>query len=772
MSNGASLARRLVPLVAAAASIALATAYVRVKLLRAGFNPTDPSSGDLVSYYYPMLRWGFAELARGQLPLWDARQSAGVPFLAIPHVGFMYPLYAPYLFLPAATAQVLDVVIHLAIAGFAMFLLCRHMGMAAGPSLLGGVVYAFHGGMAIKVYFPNFLAPTAWMPLLFPLLDRVLAERSRRAAAALASVAALMMLGGNLQFVYYGLLALVPFATVRATAVLRRDGVRVTSRAAMLLLVAGVAAVLEASVRLFPSAAYMRDTWRPPGSLSMAQVAIMAQPPQVLVTNLLSPLPGLDIARESYVGILTLVLAGVGLALWRPRSVALAMGVTGVCAALYTLGSQAPVFPFLFRLPAGNWFRGPDRILVVLGLAIAFLAAGGLDVLCRRSPPHRGRVPAIAVLMVAAGAVFGAAWLLKVPGWHLVALYCAAAVLAGSALVLTRRGSAVRHVIVAAVLLITTIDLFAGQQPRGALPSQLSDYFARYDPFFADVRARQGLDRTYVSAGFESPHLRFHSDLAKAGLNHGIWMVTDYEPLCDLRQVRWLHFMGEPAMSPFTVCYYPLRLDSTTQPFLRLAGVRFYLVADQENPPSPDVLAAWSPVRHADGVSLYEDPGALPRAFVAGRVEVEPDPERVLERMRTTDLTRVAIVEEPLPGSAAFGEGHATIEHYEPDRVTVRTSGETGGLLVLTDRWFPSWYATVDGQPARILRADYLYRGVALPAGEHVVEFVYRPRAFLLGALGSAFGVLAVGFLALGRGRRVGRLEPSAYRVYPPAAAP
>jgi hypothetical protein len=36
------------------------------------------------------------------------------------------------------------------------------------------------------------------------------------------------------------------------------------------------------------------------------------------------------------------------------------------------------------------------------------------------------------------------------------------------------------------------------------------------------VRARQGLDRTYVSAGFTSQRLRFHSDLAKAGLNHGI----------------------------------------------------------------------------------------------------------------------------------------------------------------------------------------------------------------------------------------------------------
>src|SRR5215472_6110418 len=293
-------------------SIAIAVAYVRLKLLREGLDPTDPSSGDLVTYYYPMLRWGFAELAHGRLPLWNARQSAGAPFLAIPNVGFFYPLYGTFLFLPAATAQALDIVIHLAIAGFAMFLFCRQMGMAAGASLLGAVVYACHGGMVTKVYYPNFLAPTAWMPLLFPLVDRVLVERSPRAAAALAVVAALMVLGGNLQFVYFAALALVPFGVVRASGVLGRDGVRVASRAAMLLLAAGVVAVLLASVRLLPAAAYMRDTWRPPGALSMDQVGGATPPAHFLVANLLSPLPGLDSARQVYIGVLPLVLAGVG----------------------------------------------------------------------------------------------------------------------------------------------------------------------------------------------------------------------------------------------------------------------------------------------------------------------------------------------------------------------------------------------------------------------------------------------------------------------------
>src|SRR5215471_8411661 len=105
-------------------SIAIAVAYVRLKLLREGLDPTDPSSGDLVTYYYPMLRWGFAELARGRLPLWNPHQSAGTPFLASPSLGFLYPPYAQFLVLPADVAVTVDICLHLAIAIFAMFLLC------------------------------------------------------------------------------------------------------------------------------------------------------------------------------------------------------------------------------------------------------------------------------------------------------------------------------------------------------------------------------------------------------------------------------------------------------------------------------------------------------------------------------------------------------------------------------------------------------------------------------------------------------------------------
>jgi len=65
--------------------------------------------------------------------------------------------------------------------------------------------------------------------------------------------------------------------------------------------------------------------------------------------------------------------------------------------------------------------------------------------------------------------------------------------------------------------------------------------------------------------------------------------------------------------------------------------------------------------------------------------------------------------------------------------------------------------ATVDGIPTPILRANYAFRAVRVPAGISVVEFRYRPRSVWLGAaitLGSLAAVATYAAVALGRRRR------------------
>jgi uncharacterized membrane protein YfhO len=55
------------------------------------------------------------------------------------------------------------------------------------------------------------------------------------------------------------------------------------------------------------------------------------------------------------------------------------------------------------------------------------------------------------------------------------------------------------------------------------------------------------------------------------------------------------------------------------------------------------------------------------------------------------------------------------------------------GFLLLLDTYFPGWTATVNGEKTPILRADYNFRAVQLPAGKSVVRFVYQPASFRWG---------------------------------------
>ena len=66
-------------------------------------------------------------------------------------------------------------------------------------------------------------------------------------------------------------------------------------------------------------------------------------------------------------------------------------------------------------------------------------------------------------------------------------------------------------------------------------------------------------------------------------------------------------------------------------------------------------------------------------------------------------------------------------------------------LLVLNDANYPGWRAYVDGRFAETLRVNYNLRGAALPAGQHVVQFVYRPKSLMLGVAISLFAIVLLG---------------------------
>ena len=77
----------------------------------------------------------------------------------------------------------------------------------------------------------------------------------------------------------------------------------------------------------------------------------------------------------------------------------------------------------------------------------------------------------------------------------------------------------------------------------------------------------------------------------------------------------------------------------------------------------------------------------------------------------------------------------------------LRTRGDEPAAVVLTDAHYPGWEATLDGSPAPLLRANLLFRAVAVPPGEHEIVMRYRPATLRWGfaiALVAVIGCVGV----------------------------
>jgi len=341
----------------------------------------------------------------------------------------------------------------------------------------------------------------------------------------------------------------------------------------------------------------------------------------------------------------------------------------------------------------------------------------------------------------------------------LATVYGVAGIAMLCAIVVCEARPVVRTAATVALGALVLFDLGHALPHEGMLPSRLGPYFTRLEPIFAEIRRRQGLSRTYIWATFErTDPLYLFSDVAKAGLNHGIWMPTDYEPLGGRRLETYMDALGPttPIIGPFG--YRPFSLSDENLPLVELMGIRFFLVTTGREAPfvarAPRLTARWNLLLSDQGVSLYEDPGAMARCFIVSRIEVEHDEASLLARLKREDLRNVALVEEmpdadlarPTPDESR--DAHAEVIRYTPESVVIDADSGTGGFLVLTDQYYPGWRAWIDGMPTAIYRTDYLFRGVHLPPGRHRVELAYRPRSVWYGASGTVAGLVGIAVVA------------------------
>jgi hypothetical protein len=698
--------------------------------------PTFRDQGD---FFFPLKLYTADRLRRGELPLWNPLSGGGEPWLANLQSGVYYPPGLLFLLPSPALAAGLYLLLHFAAAAFGMRAFLRQEGVSESAALAGSGAFAASGFSASLSSYWNHFGAFAWLPALAFFARRGLRTRSDR--LAFAGLLALQALSGSPEMS-------LATAAIAALFVWRSrpepEGGFAAGLSLRLRRLAAAAALglVLAAAALVPFAELAAVSDRR-GPLPIAEREAGSVGP-IGLSSAIGTSPGN--AGTSYVtslaaGTLTLLFAAAAFADRERRGLVLLLAAIGAAGILLAAGGAPGTW--IRAIPPLDRFRYPAKALALTAFSLSVLAGLGLDAM-RFSPGARRR----AFVLALAGAGLFLVVFSRQPAAGRIAEGAGIAALAALAFVPPARSVPSAGLEAAAALLLaaslvapgTGLFRFAAEaevrRPGAAaaflraVPGRvltppmgvLVTYVLRDGTFDAAALARQReslLGYTNLLQGIRT--LRTASPLATGaarGIADSIDTARDPQPPAGQASVRlvWTPFLPENMGS-------------------RRVG-DFY-------------RAPVNPYR--------------PRVSFARGFSLEPDAARAWQRAAATDADarRVVLDRAPVPapieGSAGKGFVVARIAEESPERVVAEVNSDSAGILVLTDVAYPGWKAQADGNPAEILLADGVFRGVALPAGSHRVLFVYRPASVIAGAALSIAGLLVFLFLArAGEPRRAG----------------
>jgi hypothetical protein len=144
--------------------------------------------------------------------------------------------------------------------------------------------------------------------------------------------------------------------------------------------------------------------------------------------------------------------------------------------------------------------------------------------------------------------------------------------------------------------------------------------------------------------------------------------------------------------------------------------------------------------RHAHATErgvVMENMNVMPKAFFVDSVVTVNRPIDALEFVAegTFDPAEVAVVETSQAlTSSPDAQSDARVTTYRPRLIEIETSRSIDGLLVLSENYYPpGWSAEVSGEEVPIYKANYVLRGIPVPAGEHVVRLTFDPPSYAVG---------------------------------------
>lgn len=723
---------------------------------------------------YPWHEYLGQQLREGHFPLWDPSRFLGVPFAADIPIGAFYPPNWLYAFGSVPMDSTIIWALTIAASLLLTFWFLRILRLHPFAAAAGALVWTFSGFMLGWAGFDAFIASAVWLPMALVGLEHALHGRPRRGVPIAGLALALSVLGGHAQISLYVWLGAAVWAavTILAAAVAARSsgGHAVAAQLVRGCGLTGLAFVLAAGLaapQILGAAEYARLIVRQKETYAAAVLYHLV--PGDLATLLIPDYRGNSLA-QNYMGFVGLyvestIFAGVlavplGIAglVHRNRRVVVSFAVLTLVGLLGATGT--PLTRLLVLLPGLSRTREVTRLKVLLDFGLAGMVALGLDALLSRQSLARWVALTVAaacaaaiVVMVStrAGTTVTAAYLTP-RGLRELAILAAgilAVAIAGHSLTLARAGGL-------ALVALIGLDLWF--------------YGFPFHPFQPDTPMYPPLAETRSLAAAPGPRPRYVMSGGmpipiNSSMVYGLYSLNGYDAFIPGDYVSLVSLV-DPELRLWAlnnnIPNLP-GLGANEPPILDLLGVRSVMTPNSQ--PAPGTLVAAGPSRpYTKSASIYDEADSFPPAFLTPCWSIEGDGAALSTLASATDAQlRSTAVVAPGNGSGRLGAPPATCPStpavttasYQAQEVVLSVpGGSPGGVVVLSDEWFPGWVATLDGRQVPILRVDEALRGVAVGPGAHTITFVYQPRWLPDGLALTAFSIVLTALVVLAPRRR------------------
>ncbi len=730
---------------------------------------------------YPWSQYLSEVLHQWSFPFWDMYTDGGRSFIGETQTGAFYPLNLLMGLFPRNTKNLVPasliegfVILHAFLASLFMYGLATHFGLNRFSAFVAGTTFAFCGSVGLRAFAQvNLFYASVWVPAVFWCYAKSLQARDLSRQVLFANLAglalALSLLAGHHQPFTYMSLAIAGIASALWLRS-RNQADEVLCRPPLILrqtLLLFVFAIAYASLQLLPSLEYSKLAYRWVESVNPSLVGQRVPYSIVGTDNLLPPhglilmlFPYLSTVENSpYLGILPLLLVLLSLMLLKKQLVVrLAFGLALV-STLLSIGRFSPLHGLAYALiPGFDKGREASRIFLLTHFGLSLLAGFGCQVFLNPAPKVRrkthGRIVlafatlSVTLCVIAFATYFYQRMVLSQDPDYETPVFACLLLLATSVVGFARcfglaRGKSLQ----VAVVLILLFDFHYLLSPHIRLKAE----FDRKDNFEP---------KQYYRQDDVIQFLQSHSGLFRVDFR------DDYYPKNSGEVFKLETINGYGATSLKHFYHFQAEAYPTGNIITDMFNVR-YIVSQR----GLDLPTAFQ----GEHAKVYENPGFLPRAWLAVQVEAKNDFKQIVPLLRdpSFDPYRVAYVEQalgdlrPLTLEGSVGNqpdragpvdrGTALFTRESPNRFRVEIRSPGPRLLVVSQNWYPGWNAWINGKSRPVERVNGTLMGVPVEAGASQAEFTYRPTGFYWALV---MAVAALGVLAFSTFRLRSKSKP------------